>query len=153
VPSDTRFSLPACDDEPSTEIGVVVLGLPAGRLLAGLGAAMLADDAAQVTLLIDYLSHGGAHELTLDQLVAAGVNRWRAVWPGLAAAGMVRRYPLRQAWSQAYHLVSRIIRPAAPAETVYLTACWLRESEVSQHVADASEEEKLTDGVPEITHG
>jgi hypothetical protein len=148
---DTRFSLPACDDQPSTEIGVVVLGLSAEHLLAGLGGAMLADDAAQVTLLIDYLSHGGTHATTLDQLVAAGVSRWLAAQPALANAGPVPRYPLRQAWAQAYLLVSRLTGPAAIAATVYLTACWLRESEVGQYVANASLEEELKDVVPEIT--
>jgi Family of unknown function (DUF6187) len=149
--SDTSFSFPACDDPASTEIGVVVLGLPAGHLLAGLGGAELADDAAQVMLLVDYLRHGGAHALTLARLVAAGVSRWRAAQPVLATAGPVRRHPLRHAWSDAYLVVSRLAPPAATASTVYLTACWLRESEVSQYVADASLEKELTDVVSEVT--
>jgi hypothetical protein len=148
--SDTRFALPACDDQPSTEIGVVVMGLPAGHLLAGLGGATLVDDAARVTLLIDYLSHGGAHAFTIGQLVATGATRWRAVRPALANAGPIPSYPLRHALSQAYPMVSRLGHPAGTAASVYLTACWLRESEVCQYLATRSEEE-LTDVVLEIT--
>lgn len=147
---DTSFSLPACDDHPSTEIGVVVMGLPAVHLLAGLGGSVLADDAVQATLLVDYLRHGGAYAITFGQLVEAGASRWDAVRPALANVGLVRRHPLRQAWSQAYTAVSRLISPADTAAAVYLTACWLRESEVSDYVANRLKEE-LTDDVPRIT--
>lgn len=147
---DTCFSLPACDDHPSTEIGVVVMGLPAVHLLAGLGGSVLADDAVQATLLVDYLRHGGAYAVTFGQLIEAGASRWGAVRPGLANVGLVRRYPLRQAWNQAYTAVSRLTSPAGTAAAVYLTACWLRESEVEEYVATRLEEE-LTDGVPRIT--
>ena len=146
---DTRFSLPACDDQPSTEIGVVVMGLPARHLLAGLGGSTLADDAVQVTLLVDYLRHGGAYALTFGQLVEAGISRWRVARPQLDNVGLVRRYPLRQAWNPAYAAVSRLGYPAATG-AVYLTACWLRASEIGGYVATHLEEE-VTDGVPRIT--
>ena len=36
---DTEFALPAVDDEPDTEIGVLLMGLESERVLAGLGVA------------------------------------------------------------------------------------------------------------------
>jgi hypothetical protein len=40
----SEFLMPGVDDDPSTEAGVILLGLDAERLLAGLAAAARADD-------------------------------------------------------------------------------------------------------------
>jgi Family of unknown function (DUF6187) len=136
APSDTQFSLPACDDPPSTEVGVIVMGLPAEQLLAGLGMAALADDPAAVTLLIDQARHGGTVGITLGHLVAVGLDRWRAVQPALAATGARnhRTASLRHAWAQAYGALGRSeIAATGPAAAVYLTACWLRASEIDTY--------------------
>jgi hypothetical protein len=140
APSDTRFSVPACDDPPSTEIGVIVMGLPAQQLLAGLGMAVLADDPAAVTLLIDQVRHGGAAQITLSHLVVAGLDRWRAVQPALAAGPRKNRTAsLRQAWAQAYGALGQCeIGAMSPAAAVYLTACWLRASEIDRYAETAS---------------
>ncbi len=133
APSDTRFSLPACDDLPSTEIGVIVMGLPAEQMLAGLGMAALADDPAAVTLLMDQVRHDGTVGLTLGHLVAVGLDRWRAVQPALAVAGPRdhRTASLRQVWAQAYGALGGCeLGAMGPAAAVYLTACWLRATEI-----------------------
>ncbi|HEX6521707.1 MAG TPA: DUF6187 family protein [Streptosporangiaceae bacterium] len=140
TPSDPRFSLPACDDPPTTEIGVVIMGLPAKQLLAGLGMAVLADDPAAVTLLIDQVRHGGAAQVTLGHLVATGLERWRAVRPVLAAAGAVnqRTASLRRGWAWTYGALGRCeLGAMSTAAAVYLTACWLRAVEIDEY-ADAA---------------
>jgi hypothetical protein len=142
APSDTRFSLPACDDPPSTEIGVIAMGLPAEQLLAGLGMAALADDPASVTVLVDQVRHAGAVKMELDHLVAVGLDRWRSAQPGLATAGLAnhRAASLRHAWTQAYDAVGRCeIGPLGPATAIYLTACWLRAPEIDTCAKAASE--------------
>lgn len=135
APSDTRFSLPACDDPPSTEIGVIVMGLPAEQLLAGLGMAALAEDPAAVTLLIDQARHCGAAQISLNHLVAAGLDRWRAVEPELAAAPRNHQTAsLRRAWARAYEALGQCENgPAGPAATIYLTACSLRAAEIGKY--------------------
>lgn len=133
APFDTRFSLPACDDPPSTEIGVIVMGLTAEQLLAGLGVAALADDPAAVTLLVDQIRHDGTVGLTLGHLVAVGLDRWRAAQPALAAAGPRdhRTASLRHAWAQAYGALTEYeVGKMGQAAAVYLTACWLRATEI-----------------------
>ncbi|OLF10317.1 DUF6187 family protein, partial [Actinophytocola xanthii] len=85
---DTAFSLPSVDDDPDTELGVLLMGLESPRLLAGLGVAVLgeAGDPVSATLLVDQLRHGTRDHPTLASAVAAGAGRWRAVRPALAAA-------------------------------------------------------------------
>ena len=125
---DTRFSLPAIDDPASTEVGVILLGLAADQLLAGLGLAALAEDPTAITLLVDQIRHGGAATLTLERLVSLGLHRWQQERdaPALAAG---RGAPLRQAWAQVYQAVlDRQL--TAPASTAYLTACLLRSAEI-----------------------
>jgi hypothetical protein len=134
APDDTRFPLPFCDDPPSTEIGVIVMGLPAEQLLAGLGMAALADDPAAVTLLIDRVRHGGMAHISADRLIAAGLDRWRAVQPALAAGPPGRSAPLRQRWAQAYRALARCeIGATGPATSIYLAACWLRATEIDKY--------------------
>jgi hypothetical protein len=155
APSDTLFALPACDDLPSTEVGVIVMGLPAGQLLAGLGMATLADDPIAVTLLMDQVRHGGAVEITLEHLVAVGLDRWRSVQPELAAAGAPNHHAasLRHVWAQAYRALDRCETGArGPAAAVYLAACWLRAPEIETHAAAASETSPLPQ-VPRSTLG
>jgi len=131
--ADTRFALPAVDDPASTEIGVILMGIEAVQLLAGLGLAALAEDPAGVTLLVDRARHGGAACLTLGQLAAVGVARWRAerdahqlAWTGSTA--------LRQAWAQVYRAVTDQ-QAGAPATVAYLTACWLRSAEIDRYAS------------------
>ena len=46
----TLFALPAVDDPAETEVGVIILGLSAERLLAGLGVAGIAREPTGATL-------------------------------------------------------------------------------------------------------
>jgi hypothetical protein len=129
--ADTRFSLPAVDDPASTEAGVILMGLDAAALLAGLGLAALAEDATAVTLLIDQIRHEGEIRLTRDHLVAAGAQRWRAERDALQKAD-TRPAPLRQAWARAYQAVAGR-HAGGPAITAYLTACLLRRAEMERY--------------------
>jgi Family of unknown function (DUF6187) len=134
-PLDSVFSLPAVDDPPSTEAGVILLGLDTEHLLAGLAVAALADDPAAVTLLVDQAWHGGAASLAVRPLVAAGASRWRTVRVALLAAqgrGAGMAGP-RLAWAQAYAALARCdTGPLGPATAAYLTACLLRHAEVDR---------------------
>lgn len=135
-PADTVFSLPAVDDPPSTEVGVILMGLDTGQLLAGLAVAALADDPAAVTLLVDQAGHSGAASFPIGVLVSAGISRWRAVRGPLIAAGRhdTGASSLRIAWAQAYRALARCqIGALGPATAVYLTACLLRHAEVDRY--------------------
>ena len=132
VLADTRFDMPAVDDPPETEAGVVLLGLDADRLLAGLGMAALAEDAGAIAVTVDRMRHGRPG-LDVDGLVRAGAGYWRAMRPVLESA-----YPspafsasVRQSWTRAYRtLDTPALGPVGTATRVYLTACWLRRAEV-----------------------
>jgi Family of unknown function (DUF6187) len=129
--ADTRFSLPAVDDPASTEAGVILMGLDASALLAGLGLAALAEDATAVTLLVDQVRHGGEVRLTRDHLITVGAHRWRAERDALKEGVSTRPAPLRQAWARAYQTVLDR-HPGAPALTAYLAACLLRNDEMER---------------------
>jgi hypothetical protein len=141
--SDPRFILPSLDAPPAVEAGVVILGLDAERLLAGLGLAALADDPALVTLAVDRIRHDAPGALTTGQLVALGARRWRKARAGLAAVGAPG--PLagspRRAWAQADRVVRAAQEREAPglglstACAVYLTACWIRRDEIDELAA------------------
>ena len=134
--ADTVFSLPAVDDPPSTEVGVILLGLDTEHLLTGLAVASLADDPAAVTLLVDQARHDGAANFPVGILVAAGIRRWRALRGPLIAAGSGGdgAASLRRAWTQAYCGLARgDIGEIGPATAVYLTACLLRHAEVDRY--------------------
>jgi hypothetical protein len=137
---DTRFTLPAVDDPPLTETGVILMGLDAERLLTGLGLASLTDDPALVALSVDQLRHTGGQRLAVRALLDTGARCWLAVSGALRAAG--ERTTLsgspRQAWGGALHLV-RTAGPAevGPATAAYLAACWLRRREVDGCAAAA----------------
>ena len=130
---DTIFSLPSVDDDPDTEIGVLLMGFGPERLLAGLGVACREPDAdpATVTMVVDQLRHGVRTDLTFEDAVAAGVARWRTVRvepvPGTRTAA------LRRLWESA---ASAVAAPVGSAERVYLTACSLRPEEITQIVEE-----------------
>lgn len=140
---DTRFTMPAVDNPPLTEIGVILAGLDTDRLLAGLGAAGdVGDDyhgdPTQVMLLVDRLRHGDGDAMAAA--IRAGARRWLAARAALAD---VDRTPsvsasIRQAWERALRTVlaadvdtdSR--GPVGSAGRTYLAACWLRCAEVDR---------------------
>jgi len=98
---DSRFALPDLDASGSAEAGVILLGLDADRLLAGLGLARLADDPALVTQVVDQARHGGAG-FDLAGLVTAGLRAWDALRPRLAAPpGATTPGSLRTEWARA----------------------------------------------------
>ncbi|GGS31655.1 DUF6187 family protein [Actinokineospora fastidiosa] len=130
--TDLRFAMPAVDDPVDTEVGIILLGLDADRLLAGLGMTSLADDPGRVAVTVDRMRHGRPG-LDADGLVRAGAGYWRAIRPSIAAA-----YPepaasasVRQSWNRAYRaLDTPALGPIGLATRVYLTACWLRRADV-----------------------
>jgi hypothetical protein len=147
---DTVFSLPSVDDDPDTEVGVLLMGLGPERLLAGLGVA--SEDPtlspATVTMVVDQLRHGVRPDLTLEAAMTTGVLRWRAARQGLFAADLGpewRSAALRQLWDAAARALDSgasvvpQLRTAGGAERVYLIACWLRPEEITEiaeeHVA------------------
>jgi hypothetical protein len=140
---DTIFALPSVDDDPETEIGVLLMGFGPERLLAGLGVASgdPTADPATATLLVDQIRHGVRPELTFEGAVAAGAERWRVACEGFATANLNlgrRSAALRRLWESgadtiaAYADEAPQLRTAGAAERVYLTACWLRLEEITQ---------------------
>lgn len=133
---DTRFSLPSVDDPASTEVGIILLGLDAERLLAGLGLARLADEPALVTLAVDQLRHGALRALTQESLVESGILRWQQVRGLLVAALPVASTgSLRTSWDRNERLVTESVGAIGPASNAYLTACWLRRDDVDRIAA------------------
>jgi len=147
---DTAFSLPSVDDDPDTELGVLLMGLGPERLLAGLGAAgkdaAVDDDPVTVTLLVDQLRHGVRGEHALAGALAAGSARWRRALPALVAAepAPVRTAALRRRWESALTTVRDVVRPAGRADLLYLAACWLRRDEIDR----LTEDDRATPGLP-----
>jgi uncharacterized protein DUF6187 len=131
---DTLFSLPAVDDPPAIEIGVILMGLDAERLVAGLGLASMADDAALVTLAVDHLRHAAPHPFSLEGALTAGVRRWLAARPALAVADPGPppvAASIRQTWTRTVRtLAVAVIGDAGPATRAYLAACWIRRHDV-----------------------
>jgi hypothetical protein len=127
--------MPDVDAPASTEVGVIMMGLEADRLLAGLGFAALADDPTTVTLIVDQARHGALRDLTSDALVALGCDRWLALCPALDAVARPASAALRQLWAQALQAVEVAeTGPLSPASRAYLAACWLRRYEVDKYV-------------------
>jgi hypothetical protein len=140
---DTAFSLPSVDDDPDTEIGVLLMGFGPERLLAGLGVACRdpAADPATVTLLVDQLRHGVRRDLTFDGAVEEGARRWRIACAELVAANLdlgPRSAALRRLWESAEGALARgaevtpRLRTTGAAEWVYLVACWIRLEEITR---------------------
>ncbi|WP_410569628.1 DUF6187 family protein [Amycolatopsis sp. cmx-4-61] len=147
-PYDSRFTLPDVDAWPETEAGVILLGLEPDRLLAGLGFAALADDPAMVTQVVDQARHG-VFAADLAGLAEAGVARWRALRPALAAVpGRPAVGALRQEWANSADLVAVAVPGTGPAALAYLTACWIRRDEI-----DRLAEGKEPDVLPEVAAG
>jgi hypothetical protein len=143
---DTRFSLPAVDDPASVEVGVILMGLDAERLLAGLGVAALGDDATLAMLVVDQARHGIPPDLTMPALVAGGAQRWRAARPGLVAAdpGGAQSAAVRRAWARAAETADAAAPPDwGPASRALLAACWLRRTEVDGYLEEL-------DAVPQV---
>lgn len=131
--SDTRFTLPAVDDPASTEVGIILLGLDAERLLAGAGLAWLGDDPALITLAVDQLRHDAPVAESLDGLVESGIRRWHQVRATLAAAAPVSQTgSLRVMWERTQAMLAAELPGLSPASTAYLTACWLRRDDVDR---------------------
>ncbi|MCT2583731.1 DUF6187 family protein [Actinophytocola gossypii] len=144
---DTAFSLPSVDDDPDTELGVLLMGLGPERLLAGLGAAGPDDDPATVTLLVDQLRHGVRGEHAMTEALATGGARWRRARRALLAAepaAPVRTAALRRRWETALATVRAAVRPSGRAELVYLAACWQRRDEIDR----LTEDDSVTPGLP-----
>lgn len=140
---DTVFALPAVDDDPATEIGVLLMGFEPERLLAGLGVASrgLADDPATVTMYVDQLRHNARDDVTLDETLVAGAHRWQAALAGFATVLVppgTQSAALRQLWLgaatglAAASQMAPALRTSSDAERVYLVACWLRRAEITR---------------------
>jgi hypothetical protein len=142
-PFDTVFALPAIDDDPETEIGVLLMGFEPERLLAGLGVASggAVEEPATVTTYVDQLRHGARDDRTLADALVAGAERWRAAGAGLAAVQVrpgTQSAALRQLWVAAATGLAAAgagapgLRTRSDAERVYLVACWLRRAEITR---------------------
>ncbi|MFE6617062.1 DUF6187 family protein [Amycolatopsis sp. NPDC057786] len=137
-PYDSRFTLPSIDDAPSTEAGVILLGLDARRLLAGVGLARLADEPALVALAVDQARHG-ALDLGTEALVEAGILRWRAVRPLIEAGPeMASAGSLRREWEHATARVTATVTGLGPASVSCLAACWLRRDDIDDAAGSVS---------------
>jgi len=126
---DTVFSLPSVDEDPDTELGVLLMGLGPERLLAGLGVAAEAGDPATAPLLVDQLRHDARPDRTLADAILAGGHRWLAARPRLTAAAPrdgTRSAALRRLWVTAVDTVAAAAVAPGPAARVYLAACWRR---------------------------
>jgi hypothetical protein len=131
--------MPSVDDSPSTEVGVILLGLEAERLLAGLGLASLADDPAAVALSVDHARHGATLRLATDALIDAGCRQWTSARAAVAAVaeGVPGSASPRQAWKLAERALNTMdLLTTGPACRVYLTACWLRRNEIDKWVEE-----------------
>ncbi len=137
---DTVFALPAVDEEPETELGVLLMGLGPERLLAGLGVAA-DDDPVAATLVVDQLRHGTRRDLTFAAALEAGGQRWLAALPRLVAAAPVSAYrsaALRRQWAAAEAVVAAAGVADGVAERVYLAACWLRRGEIDRLATEST---------------
>jgi hypothetical protein len=135
---DSRFDMPGVDEPAAVEAGIVLQGLDAERLLAGLGLAALADDPALVTLAVDRIRHGAHGALTTDHLFALGARCWldaRDALTAVSGSAPLTGSP-RLAWAQAARVVRVALEGDAPntgpnvACAAYLTACWIRRDEL-----------------------
>ncbi|MEV5685106.1 DUF6187 family protein [Streptomyces sp. NPDC052164] len=132
---DSRFSLTAVDEPALTETGVMLMGLDAERLLAGLGLATLADDPAQVALAVDRVRHDVPAFPGFDALVDAGARHWRSIRTVIASAGSRPPAPasLRRAWDEALRMLTYCdLGESGSATVAHLAACWLRQDEIDR---------------------
>ncbi|WIX84515.1 DUF6187 family protein [Amycolatopsis sp. DG1A-15b] len=139
---DLRFVLPDVEAPASVEAGVILLGLDADRLLAGLGLARLADDTALVTQVVDQARHG-VGGFGFAALVASGAGYWREL-RAFAGHGSPTGSPgaLRREWEVAHALATTAVPGAGAATIAHLTACSLRRADVdplADRYADGTE--------------
>jgi hypothetical protein len=128
--ADPRFVLPDVDAPASTEAGVILLGLDADRLLAGLGVARLADDAALVTQVVDQARHA-AGGFGFAALVASGGEHWRSLRASVGEAPPTSSPgALRREWAAARARITAAVPDAGAATIAHLTACSLRRADV-----------------------
>ncbi|MEQ0565872.1 DUF6187 family protein [Amycolatopsis sp. NEAU-NG30] len=150
---DSRFSLPEVDAPAATEAGVILLGLDADRLLAGLAVARLADDPALVTQVVDQARHGSA-AFGLGGLLESGREHWLALRdrvggpPSTSSPGSLRRE-----WERRLELVAAAVPGAGAGTIAYLTACALRGTEIDQLAAATADGKEPSDVVPEVPAG
>lgn len=130
--TDTAFTLPGTDDPALTEAGVILMGLDAERLLAGLAAAALADDPGRIALTVDYARHGAAHAVAFDDLVDEGAQLWLEVCPQLPPPSGPQSGSLRGAWDDALRAVAAATAEAGPSRKAYVAACWLRRDDITR---------------------
>ena len=150
---DSRFALPDVDAPGATEAGIILLGLDADRLLAGLALARLADDPALVTQVVDQARHGSAR-FGLGGLLESGREHWLALRdqvgdpPSTSSPGSLRRE-----WERRLDLVAAAVPGAGAGTIAYLTACALRGTEVDQLAAGLADGKEPFDVVPEVPAG
>lgn len=131
-----EFLLPGVDDAPSTEVGVILMGLDVERLLVGLATAARADEPGLVALSVDLTRHGGTAAITFDDLVDDGLRRWQAFLSCCEPAPLeVTSGSVREAWLQAMRAVADVAPDdVGPATRAYRAACWLRRDDVDRCV-------------------
>lgn len=131
------FVLPGVDDPPETEIGVILLGLDAERLLAGLATAARgswADDPGQVALSVDGARHGTARTVGFDELVREGTYLWWSYLGHGPRPAPVTSASVRDAWTRAVQAVDAAgTGDAGPATRAYRAACWLRRDDIDRY--------------------
>ncbi|MGW5717630.1 DUF6187 family protein [Amycolatopsis sp. NPDC003865] len=150
---DSRFALPDVDAPGTTEAGIILLGLDADRLLAGLALARLGDDPALVTQVVDQARHGSAG-FGLGGLLESGREHWLALRdrlgepPSTSSPGSLRRE-----WERRQDLVAAAVPGAGAGTIAYLTACALRGVEIDQLAAGLADGKEPFDVVPEVPAG
>ena len=131
--SSPEFLLPGVDDPAGTEIGVILLGLDPGRLLAGLGLTVRTgeEDPGLVALAVDRARHG-AGPVPYEVLLEAGARRWRAVRDAVPADPVPDASP-RAGWDRTL----RELAPygGGPAGLAFLAACRMRRRAVDEHLS------------------
>jgi Family of unknown function (DUF6187) len=146
----TGFVLPNVAATAHSEVGVILLGLDAVRLLTGLGMAVLADDPGRVAVTVDLLRHGPA-ALDAAAFTDSGARYWRGVRARLA--GAVPDVPMSadpRGHFERVHLAlgSGGLGELGCATRTYLAACWLRRADVDPAARPPAERPARSGGSP-----
>jgi Family of unknown function (DUF6187) len=125
----TAFVLPNVGATADSEVGVILLGLDAVRLLTGLGLAVLADDPGRVAVTVDLLRHGPA-ALDAAGFAEGGARYWCDVRARLA--GALPDVPMSADPRGHFERVHLALGSGGlgGATRTYLAACWLRRADV-----------------------